>query len=1221
MFTLRPRRVSRPARHLRSRSAWRELAPLERLEQRSVLSVAPVGGQFLVNEVLSPSDVTTAVAIVADSGPSAGRYVAVWQSYGADGDGYGIVARAFERDGKPVAGSAETIVDLPLSGGVGLGNQIAPGVSSDGDGRIVIAWQSESRNGGGYDVFYRAGTVTDAGLVLGDQSVANIGNAGDQTAPAVAMDSKGDFVVAWQTPGATAADGLDVVFRRGDFAGGLSGPEMNPVTAPTGDQTGPSVAMNSHGDLVVAWRGAAAAASAEEEAAGAIFLRGFAPDGAPTPSEVRASEGSYHDLGAADVAIDTAGRVALVWQVEGQQGSGSDVFGRRFSFNAATGVIAPVVTADAGTGDFRLNETTTGPQRAPAVGIAANGDMLAAWQTQHQDGFSWAIFGRAYAAGSDGFTAEFLVNSGTQLGPQTGPDVAMDQTGRTVIAWVGPDVPTGSEEGEGGHAPAIHARSFADAGRSPDGDEVVLANYAGVEDAASATAADAAGNMILVWQSWEAPGDDSDFGIYAKFIQSDGRWLDVNENGLDDDAMLVNTFTAGSQSRPAVASDAAGNFVVAWESVGQDGSGSGIYARRYDASRKDWADAAEFLVNATTAGDQTAPAVASDGRGGFTVVWQGPDAEGTGIYRRRYAAAGNALEGDVRVNVVTAYDQVAPAIGMNDAGEAVVTWVSDHNVANDPNDSEKSVFARWYAATGVPLGAQEFLVNKYVKDAQESPSVDLAADGSFVIAWQSINQERLAEDVGSSWGVYARRFTVNKTAGTVQSPQSEEFRVNETTDGPQRFASVGVDDSGRFSVAWQSIRQDGSSWAVLSRNYNADASAAGAETIVNSFTNGPQILPVIAQRGAGDLTVFWSGPGTGQVEGVSGQRYRFIRDDFNRGNLPTLGGDWTVTIGGFEVRSNQAVIRASVGGLGLLRTARPTDVAVEARVTVGSGTKTAAGLVARSSESSYPTFYWGGFRRQGNGFIAEIGRAVNGVWNSLVSVPQPTGQGQLRFEVLGESLKLFVDGRLAVATNDKTITSAGRVGMQGAFEAAYDDFTYATLQRPAARLPFSDLFNGTDGTSISRLWTERQGGIMVQSYQIKPIANVNLATVNAPAVRDVVVTATVRVSAVSAVSGVASRINAAGTNMYWGGLVNRGGTLAAEIWLILGGVPRRIAWTTLTQPTATNHVIRFSATGSSLALHVDGALAVQTLDATIASAGSVGMRVSANGRMTRFDVG
>ena len=45
----------------------------------------------------------------------------------------------------------------------------------------------------------------------------------------------------------------------------------------------------------------------------------------------------------------------------------------------------------------------------------------------------------------------------------------------------------------------------------------------------------------------------------------------------------VNTYTTGNQSYPAVAMDADGDFVVAWTEPGQDGSGYGVFARRFTA--------------------------------------------------------------------------------------------------------------------------------------------------------------------------------------------------------------------------------------------------------------------------------------------------------------------------------------------------------------------------------------------------------------------------------------------------------------------------------------------------------------------------------------------------------------------------------------------------------------------------------------------------------------
>src|SRR5688572_27029592 len=81
----------------------------------------------------------------------------------------------------------------------------------------------------------------------------------------------------------------------------------------------------------------------------------------------------------------------------------------------------------------------------------------------------------------------------------------------------------------------------------------------------------------------------------------------------------ANTTTEGDQSMAAVASDDDGDFVVAWASRGQDGSGLGVYAQRYAATGTPLGG--EFLVNTTTAGDQYAPSVAMDADGDFVIAW------------------------------------------------------------------------------------------------------------------------------------------------------------------------------------------------------------------------------------------------------------------------------------------------------------------------------------------------------------------------------------------------------------------------------------------------------------------------------------------------------------------------------------------------------------------------------------------------------------------------
>ena len=105
----------------------------------------------------------------------------------------------------------------------------------------------------------------------------------------------------------------------------------------------------------------------------------------------------------------------------------------------------------------------------------------------------------------------------------------------------------------------------------------------------------------------------------------------------------VNSATPNSQAAASMAMDADGDFVVTWESNLQDGGGYGIYAQRYNAAGVVQGD--EFRVNTTTANEQRNATVAIDADGDFVVTWQsyGQDtATSYGISAQRYNAAGVA---------------------------------------------------------------------------------------------------------------------------------------------------------------------------------------------------------------------------------------------------------------------------------------------------------------------------------------------------------------------------------------------------------------------------------------------------------------------------------------------------------------------------------------------------------------------------------------------------
>jgi hypothetical protein len=93
----------------------------------------------------------------------------------------------------------------------------------------------------------------------------------------------------------------------------------------------------------------------------------------------------------------------------------------------------------------------------------------------------------------------------------------------------------------------------------------------------------------------------------------------------------VNTYTTHMQEAPVAAADGAGNFVVVWQSQSQDGSGYGIFGKRYDSSGtpRGGCDAGEFRVNTATVSDQKNPTSWWSGRARARAMTRASSASGT----------------------------------------------------------------------------------------------------------------------------------------------------------------------------------------------------------------------------------------------------------------------------------------------------------------------------------------------------------------------------------------------------------------------------------------------------------------------------------------------------------------------------------------------------------------------------------------------------------------
>jgi hypothetical protein len=192
----------------------------------------PHGAEFRVNTYTTSQQRFPTVA-----GDFSGGFVVTWSSQGQEGP-ESIFARLYGSSGAPIG--AEFRVNSYTSA-----SATGAAVGSDGAGDFVVVWsQTDGSSQGVFAHRYRA-----SGASLGDEFRLNAVTTDDQTAPRIALDASGGFVVVWQAP----ASSPDVVGRRLDASGAPIGGEFVVNTYTTQSQYSPSIAIDAAGEFVVAW--------------------------------------------------------------------------------------------------------------------------------------------------------------------------------------------------------------------------------------------------------------------------------------------------------------------------------------------------------------------------------------------------------------------------------------------------------------------------------------------------------------------------------------------------------------------------------------------------------------------------------------------------------------------------------------------------------------------------------------------------------------------------------------------------------------------------------------------------------------------------------------------------------------------------------------------------------------------------------------------------------
>jgi hypothetical protein len=272
------------------------------------------------------------------------------------------------------------------------------------------------------------------------------------------------------------------------------------------------------------------------------------------------------------------------------------------------------------TNDILVNTFTNNFQINPAVAVLNNSNVVVVWGSFDEASASSLqdVYGQILSPTGQKIGGEFLINQFISYNQRT-PTVAALPNGGFVAAWVseqersalnytGFDYTNGVPPNQVGLASVdIYARLYDNNGVAQGNEFLVDTGSNPCANPAAAAASD--GSFMITWGARDMVNLANGWDIYARAFSS---------AGVGGTTVRVNTYLPGDQYAPRI-SVIAGDYLIVWTSMGQDGSREGVYGQFVHEGGS--LVGGEFRVNTTTVGQQMQPTVASDGAEQFLVVW------------------------------------------------------------------------------------------------------------------------------------------------------------------------------------------------------------------------------------------------------------------------------------------------------------------------------------------------------------------------------------------------------------------------------------------------------------------------------------------------------------------------------------------------------------------------------------------------------------------------
>jgi len=333
------------------------------------------------------------------------------------------------------------------------------------------------------------------------------------------------------------------------------------------------------------------------------------------------------------------------------------------------------------------------PKKAFGVSTAvlADGNIVAVWGYPHYEQFSPYyrrldhLYARIFDPVGEPVSSQFAVDNliqtkftGKKINQTSSSVVALPEGG-FVVVW-------GTRDGSAySYDSGVYARTFNSAGTPLMQSKYIVSGFAGLINPATVLPNR---EILIVWYGinmYTSDGSRRDkiyMRKFNKFLQPQGNMIPVTQDAKDFGVALLDMEQLDG-----------GNFIVSWNHGYKQGSqyASNVHARCFNSAGNTITSV--FRVNDYVSGYQETPSITKLSDGGILMSWVslGQDGSGFGVYAKNYSSDCVSIGNEYRINDSTLGDQgsrsdqwlrvrgdlsklfsVAPLSG----GDAITAWYS-----------------------------------------------------------------------------------------------------------------------------------------------------------------------------------------------------------------------------------------------------------------------------------------------------------------------------------------------------------------------------------------------------------------------------------------------------------------------------------------------------------------------------------------------------------------